>query len=163
LTDGIAIISLAGRFSKSRNVDELWKNLCDGAELVSPCTDEEMLESGVAPNMLKRPSFVKVASKIEDMEMFDASFFGIHPSEAEILDPQVRIFLECSWEALETAGYTSDDYKGRIGVYGGVGIIWYGSHVTSARDSKQSGEPTFSIGNQKDFLATRISWPVQLR
>jgi acyl transferase domain-containing protein len=163
LTEGIAIISMAGRFSKARSVDELWQNLCDGLELIRFCSDEEILASGVHPNTLKRPSFVKAEANVEDLDMFDASFFAFNPSEAEVLDPQVRVFIECAWEALETAGYTSDAYKGRIGVYAGVGGNWYGNPAPAARDGKQSNEPTFSVGNQKDFLSTRVSYKLNLK
>jgi phthiocerol/phenolphthiocerol synthesis type-I polyketide synthase E len=163
LTDGIAIISLAGRFSKARTVDELWRNIRDGVELIGPCTDEEILASGVNQNALKRSGFVKVEASIEGLDLFDATFFAFTPSEAEVLDPQVRLFIECAWEALETAGYTSDVYKGRIGVYAGVGTNWYGNPVPAARDGKQSNEPTFSIGNQKDFLSTRVSYKLNLK
>jgi len=163
LTEGIAIISMAGRFSKAKSVDELWQNLCEGRELIKLCSDEEILASGTSPNILKRPNFIKTETNIEGLDMFDASFFAFSPSEAETLDPQVRVFMECAWEALETAGYNSDAYKGRVGVYASVGVNWYGNPSPTARDGKESSEPTFSVGNQKDYIATRVSYKFNLK
>ena len=161
--EAIAIIGMAGRYSKARNVDELWQKLCDGLELIKFYSDEELVARGVGPKALKNPNLVKAASTVEDLDLFDASFFGFNPSEAEVLDPQQRIFMECAWVALEGSAYTSDTYKGRVGVYAGIGVNWYGNPVAGADEAKQASEPTFSVGNQKDFLATRVSYKLNLK
>ncbi|HEU4506954.1 MAG TPA: beta-ketoacyl synthase N-terminal-like domain-containing protein, partial [Pyrinomonadaceae bacterium] len=121
----IAIIGMAGRYPKSRNLDEFWNHLRDGDELVSFFTDEEVLARGVAPEVVAGDHFVKAAVVLDDMELFDASFFGFTRREAELLDPQHRLFLETAWEALENAGYSSDVYDGLISVYAGAGINSY--------------------------------------
>src|SRR6185503_8049769 len=93
--DGIAIVGMAGRFPRARNVDEFWRNLRDGVEAISFFTEEELRAAGVDSALLRDPSYVKANGILEDAELFDASFFGINHREAEIMDPQHRIFLEC--------------------------------------------------------------------
>ncbi|MCP4656974.1 MAG: amino acid adenylation domain-containing protein, partial [bacterium] len=95
----IAVIGMAGRFPGARDLDEFWTNLRDGVESVRSFSDQELLAAGVDPAMLGHPDYVKTAIVLDDVEWFDAQLFGFHPREAEILDPQQRIFLECAWEA----------------------------------------------------------------
>lgn len=119
--EGIAIIGMAGRFPGARNIDEFWQNLKDGVESIAFFTDEELVSAGIEPTVLSNPNYIKAKALLEDIELFDASFFGFNPREAAIMDPQQRIFLECAWEALEAAGYDPQTYAGRIGAYAGVG------------------------------------------
>jgi acyl transferase domain-containing protein len=162
--DGIAIVGMAGRFPRARNLDEFWRNLRDGVEAISFFTDEELRAAGVDSALLGDPAYVKANAILEDVELFDASFFGINHREAEIMDPQHRIFLECAWEALENAGYTSDSYQARIGVYAGHGLTSYLlSNLFSNRQSiwALSGGQSL-LGNDKDYLATRVSYKLNL-
>ncbi|HYO56920.1 beta-ketoacyl synthase N-terminal-like domain-containing protein, partial [Archangium sp.] len=118
---GIAIIGMAGRFPGARNVEEFWRNLCEGVEARSTLSDEELEAAGVERAVWTRPDYVRVAFPLDGVEMFDASFFGFNPKEAELLDPQHRFFLECAWEALERAGYGAARYRDRVGVFAGSG------------------------------------------
>ena len=86
-------------------VHELWRNLCDGVESIRVFTDEELLAAGVDPAALDEPGYVKAGTMLDGAADFDAAFFGVNPREAEIIDPQHRLFLECAREALEHAGY----------------------------------------------------------
>jgi len=103
---------------------------------------------------------------MDGVDLFDAAFFGISPREAEIMDPQQRLFMECAWEALEDAAHDPDKYDGRIGVYTGVGLNYYllrimndqNRNLLSARGGYQ-----ILIGNDKDFIPTRISYKFNLR
>src|SRR6266542_1610318 len=97
--EGIAIIGMAGRFPKARNLNEFWQNLCGGREAISFFTDEELAAAGVTQTGDSR--YVKARGVLEDADLFDAAFFGLNPKEAEVLDPQHRLFLECACEALE--------------------------------------------------------------
>src|SRR5436305_7832267 len=97
----IAVIGKAGRFPGSGNLDQFWQNLCAGKEGIRFFTEEELLAAGVDPQLLRRPNYVKAMGVLEDADLFDAQFFGYTPREAEIIDPQQRVFLECAWEALE--------------------------------------------------------------
>jgi acyl transferase domain-containing protein/aryl carrier-like protein len=162
--DGIAIVGMAGRFPRARNLDEFWRNLRDGVEAISVFTEEELRAAGVDAALLRDPGYVRANAFLEDAELFDASFFGINHREAEIMDPQHRIFLECAWEALENAGYSADSYAGRIGVYAGHGVTSYLlSNLYSNRQSlwALSGAQSL-LGNDKDYLATRVSYKLNL-
>src|SRR5436305_5998377 len=115
----IAIIGMAGRFPGAKNVEEYWRNLVEGVESITTFTAAELEAAGEDPALVAHPDYVPVARVIEDVELFDAAFFGLSPREAEILDPQQRLYLECVHEALEHAGCDIDRYPGPIGVYGG--------------------------------------------
>ncbi|MEH2381697.1 MAG: SDR family oxidoreductase [Nostoc sp.] len=160
----IAIIGMAGRFPGANNVDKFWQNLVNGVESITFFTDEELIASGVDPALLDSPNYVKAKGVLENIEMFDAVFFGFTPKEAELMDPQHRLFLECAWEALENAGYNSEAYDGRIGVYAGAGLnIYLARNLVSNRDLIESaGNLQVSIGNDKDYVPTRVSYKLNL-
>lgn len=163
--DGVAIIGLAGRFPGAKNIDEFWRNLRDGVETISFFSDEELKASGVDQSLLDDPSYVKAHGAIEGVELFDAPFFGVNPREAEIMDPQHRLFQEMAWEALESAGYNPERYEGAIAVYAGVGVASYAMvNVFSNPGLRQSvGALQTSIRNRTDHLATQVSYKFNLR
>src|SRR5215213_9713514 len=163
--DDIAIVGMSGRFPGAKNVDEFWLNLRDGVESITFFSDEDLLSAGVGLAQLNNPAYVKAKAVLEDIDLFDADFFGLNPREAEIMDPQQRIFLECAWEALENAGYDAETYKGRIGVYSGVGLNSYLlSNLYSNRAHIESTSGHHSLlGNDKDFLSTRVSYKLNLK
>jgi acyl transferase domain-containing protein/acyl carrier protein len=162
--ESIAIIGMTGRFPGANNVDRFWQNLSNGVESITFFTDEELITSGVDPALVSSPNYVKAKGVLEDVEMFDALFFDFTPKEAELMDPQHRLFLECAWEALENAGYDSEAYDGRIGVYAGAGLnIYLARNLISNRDLMESaGSLQVSIGNDKDFMPTRVSYKLNL-
>jgi amino acid adenylation domain-containing protein/non-ribosomal peptide synthase protein (TIGR01720 family) len=163
--EDIAIVGMAGRFPGAKNVAEFWRNLRDGVESISFFTDEELYASGLDGAMLSHPNYVRAAGVLDDIELFAAPFFGINPREAEVLDPQHRLFLECAWEALEDAGYNAETYEGRIGVYAGAGMNTYLLYnLYSNREVIRAvGDFQAMIGNDKDFLPTRVSYKLNLR
>ncbi|MDF5717238.1 MAG: SDR family NAD(P)-dependent oxidoreductase [Rhizonema sp. NSF051] len=159
----IAVIGMAGRFPGAKNIDIFWQNLQKGVETISFFTDEELIASGVDPIVLNDPRYVKAGGVLEDIELFDASFFGFNSQEAEITDPQQRFFLECAWEALENAGYDSQSYKGLIGVYAGSSLSPYLLNLYSKQKLISSSDDLqLTIGNDKDFLTTRVSYKLNL-
>ncbi len=163
--EGIAIIGMSGRFPKAKNIEEFWQNLCQGNETISTFTDEELAAEKIDANLLKDTNYVKAKGFVEDIDLFDAAFFGFNPKEAEITDPQHRLFLECSWETLETAGYDPNSYSGRIGVYGGAGWNSYLLlNIASHRNFLDAvvGHQTL-ISNEKDHLTTRVSYKLNLK
>jgi acyl transferase domain-containing protein/acyl carrier protein len=160
----IAVIGLAGRFPGARNIDQFWKNLRGGVESITFFSDEELAAQGVPPAVLSHANYVKAGFLLEDVDKFDASFFGYNPREAESIDPQQRIFLETAWEALENAGYSSDSHEGPIGVYAGANVNHYTHHLGGQMDvSDPAAAFQILIGNDKDFLATRVSYKLNLR
>jgi acyl transferase domain-containing protein len=164
--EAIAVIGMAGRFPGANSVDELWRNLCDGRESVSPVSLEEWAnEAGLHPAFLDQPDLVRFRPRIDGAEMFDAAFFGYSPREAQILDPQQRVFLECAWEALENAGYDSDRFSGSLGIAAGVSLSTYLiNHLQWDRELNATmGALKIGLGNMNDALATRVAYKLNLR
>jgi len=160
----IAIIAITGRFPGAANVDAFWQNLRDGVEAVLHYSDAELLEAGVERSMLDHPNYVKAGTVLDDIDRFDAPFFGINPREAELMDPQQRLFLECSWEVLERAGYDPATYAGRIGVFGGTFMSRYAFNLYSTPGLIELvGETAIRWGNDKDYLAPRVSYKLNLK
>jgi acyl transferase domain-containing protein/acyl carrier protein len=158
----IAIVGMAGRFPGARNLDEFWHNLAEGIESITRLSDQEMLQSGVSASHLSNPSYVKAAPILADPDHFDAGFFGFSPMEAKSMDPQHRLLLELAHEALENAGYDPDRYQGHIGVFAGSALNTYFTYA--GLNDRLAGDyiPTL-IGNDKDFLCTRISYKLNLK
>ncbi|MBD2194867.1 MULTISPECIES: type I polyketide synthase [Calothrix] len=160
----IAIISIAGRFPGAKDIAQFWQNLCDGVESISWLTDEELINAGVAPDLVNNPHYVKASAALEDIELFDANFFGYSAKEAELIDPQQRLFLELAWEAIEKAGYDPQTYNGLIGVYGGVGMNRYLlNNLYPHHQLSETFDPLqLGIANDKDFLPTRVAYKLNL-
>jgi amino acid adenylation domain-containing protein len=159
----IAIIAMAGRFPGAPDVERFWENLRAGVESIRAYTADELIALGADPAMARDPAYVKVAATLPDIDLFDAGFFGFSPREAEILDPQQRLFLECAWGVLEKAGYDSERYPGLIGVYAGSGTNEYLLFNLLPGLTDLHNVLQLTIGNEKDFLATRISYELDLR
>ncbi|HVT95893.1 MAG TPA: type I polyketide synthase, partial [Acidobacteriaceae bacterium] len=160
--DGIAIIGMSARFPHSHSVQEFWQHLVAGDSLIDTFTDEELRNSGVGTSMLADSSYVRRGNAIEDADRFDAEFFGLSRREAEILDPQQRVFLECAWEALEDGGYTGEGE--RVGVFAGVGMNTYVMQLLKNPDVLASvGGYQMMLASDKDFLATRAAYRLNLR
>jgi phthiocerol/phenolphthiocerol synthesis type-I polyketide synthase E len=162
--DEIAIIAMTGRFPGARSIDEFWSNLYDGVETISFFSDAELEASGVDRALLNHPNYVKAGAVLEDVERFDAALFNINPREAEIIDPQQRLFLECSWEVFECAGYDTETYRGRIGVFAGTFMSRYLFHLYAHPSLIDLiGETAIRWGNDKDYLAPRVSYKLDLK
>ncbi|UCH92294.1 MAG: amino acid adenylation domain-containing protein [Candidatus Aminicenantes bacterium] len=160
----IAVIGMAGRFPGAGNINEFWDNLKNGRESIGFFSDKELAEADVEPGLWKNSNYVKARGVLDDMECFDASFFGYTPGEAEIMDPQMRIFHECAWEALEDAGYAPGGYKKLIGCYAGASsnLYWQALSYLSGKNS-EFGEYAASQLHDRDFLCTRIAHCLDLR
>lgn len=162
----IAIIGMAGRFPGSASTHEFWTNLCAGRSGIATLSSEELLAHGVSAETLADPNYIKVAPLLADHDCFDAEFFWIPPRDAEIMDPQHRLLLECAWATMEDAGYAPDTQPGRVGVFAGSGGI-VSSHLLSCTEhyddvvGKTGG--SWHVGNDKDFVPTRLSYKLNLR
>lgn len=161
-TDGIAIIGMSARFPQSRSVREYWQHLINGDLLIDDLKEEELRLDGVKDATLSNSGYVRRGNAIESADSFDASFFGLSRREAEILDPQHRVFLECAWEALENAGRTGEGEP--VGVFAGAGINTYVLQLLGNSEVVRSvGDYQLMLGNDKDFLATRAAYKLNLR
>jgi acyl transferase domain-containing protein len=161
----IAIVGMSGRFPGASNLDEFWQNLKDGVESISFFSDEEMDSSVIPPELLSHPNYVRAKGVLQDADLFDAGLFGFSPREAEIMDPQQRVFLECAWEALENAGYDATTFKGRIGIYSGIFMSTYLlNNIASNREFIETvGVLQTQIGNDKDHLSTLVAYKLDLK
>ncbi|MGW1374182.1 SDR family NAD(P)-dependent oxidoreductase [Streptomyces sp. NPDC002446] len=163
--DRVAIVGMAGRFPGAPDVDAFWENLTQGREGIGFFSDDELRASGVSEETLRQESFVKAKGELEDADRFDASFFGYSPREAEIMDPQHRVFLELAWEALENAGCVPQDFDGRIGVFAGAGLNSYLLHNVMANQKvfDAAGMYQTLLASDKDFLSTRVAYKLGLK
>jgi phthiocerol/phenolphthiocerol synthesis type-I polyketide synthase E len=162
--EGIAVIGMSCRFPGASTIDAFWRNLRSGTESITFFSDEELAAAGVDVKQLRGATFVPAKGVLEAADGFDASFFGMSPREAALMDPQQRVFLETAWSALEHAGYDSHAYRGPIGVFAGSILsiyllrnLWPNRNLIAAAGNFQS-----AIGNDPTFLATRTSYQLDL-
>jgi amino acid adenylation domain-containing protein len=163
---GIAVVGMAGRFPGAESVEELWSNLTNGKECLSFFDDATLAESGLdGPSLRKRGHYVPVRGILKDADCFDAAFFGVHPKEAEVMDPQHRLFLEICWTALEHSGYAPSRMDGSVGVFGGATFNTYYEHVLQQRQDLIDlvGTDLVMFGNEKDYLTTRVAYKLGLK
>jgi amino acid adenylation domain-containing protein len=160
----VALIGMTGRFPGADNLDQLWRNLCNSVESISFFTPEE-LGTGIDEHLRHDPDYIRARGLIEGADLFDAAFFGINPLEARVMDPQQRVFLELAQQALENAGYDPERYKGRIGVFAGIGDNhYYTTNLLSHPDLlAMAGKLAVEYGNQKDYIALRAAYLLDLR
>ncbi|MGL6339577.1 MAG: type I polyketide synthase, partial [Waterburya sp.] len=165
IADSIAIIGMDGRFPGAKNIDEFWDNLKNSRESITHFTDDQLLNIGIDKTVIDNTNYVKAGAFLEDIDLFDADFFGYNPKEASAIDPQHRIFLECAYSALENAGYNPDKYAGKIGIFAGVG--WNNYLLFNLNPDEDFFQTALGyqtvIGNEKDFLTTRISYLLNLK
>jgi acyl transferase domain-containing protein len=161
----VAIIGMAVRFPGAASLEQFWKNLRDGVESVSFFTPEELLASGVEPALLADPAYVRARAVLDGVEDFAAAFFGFTPREAEVMDPQHRVLLECAWEALEDAGQDPEREGGRAAVFVGSGTSSYlfSNLLPNAGLLATVGAFQAMLLNDRDFLATRLSYKLGLK
>ena len=152
-----------GGAAPANHLRQFWQNLCAGVESVAFFTDQELLAADVSPALVADPQYVKAAARLEDVEWFDAGFFGYSVKEATVMDPQQRFFLECAWEALEEAGYAPDTYAGAIGVYAGSGANSYLAAYAHRLGNLEGDVLSTFLANAVDFLTTRVSYKLNLR
>ncbi len=164
LDEPIAVIGLACRFPGAENEAAFWQNLAEGKEAVTFLTDEQLRDAGIDAATLENPNYVKAASMLEGAETFDAAFFGFTPREAQLLDPQHRVFLELAWHALENAGYDPGTTPDRVGVFAGAGMNTYLlNNLIPNRARLNADNFQVMVTNDKDFLPTRTAYKLGLK
>jgi len=168
--EGVAIIGMAGKFPGAPNLDVFWSNIAAGKDTITHFSRTE-LEARDRASLEFGPDYVAAHGVLEGAEMFDASFFGISPREADFLDPQHRLFLETCWNALEDGGCDPAQFSGEIGVFGGCSLNTYLlANLSASREfideltgNYQVGELQATLGNDKDFLCSRVAYKLNLR
>ncbi len=162
--EDIAIIGMDVRVPGARNIEEFWSNLQNGVESVCSFSAEELAAAGVTSETLKDPNFVNSGAQAEDLDCFDALFFGISPREAQIMDPQHRVFLEAAWAVLERAGYDPEQFKGLIGVFGGLAPNTYRYKVLDKNPAilEGVGEYLSMICSEREYAITRTAFKLNL-
>ncbi|MGD0097335.1 MAG: amino acid adenylation domain-containing protein [Terracidiphilus sp.] len=168
--EGVAIIGMAGKFPGAPNLETFWANVAAGKDTITRFSRAE-LEAKNRASLEYGPDYVAAHGILDGAEMFDAGFFGIPPREADILDPQHRLFLEACWNALEDGGYDASQYAGQIGVFGGCSLNTYllanlsanREFIDELTGNYQVGELLATLGNDKDFLCSRVAYKLNLR
>ncbi|MBC8086587.1 MAG: polyketide synthase, partial [Phycisphaerae bacterium] len=160
----IAIVGMSGRFPGARSLEEFWQNVRNGVDVLETFQPAELENAGIDAATQQLPGWVPRGTRLADADQFDASFFGYSPREAQIIDPQHRVFLECAWEAMEHAGYSGEPDGRTFGVYAGASMNTYViSHLLSNRELLlKVGAYQAMLGNDKDFLTTRVSYKLNL-
>ena len=168
VTSDIAIIGMAGRFPGANSIDEFWSNLQAGHDSLRPFTNEELVSCGVPPEVYNHPDFVPAGQVCDDVDKFDAAFWAIGKLEAEVMDPQHRVFMETAWHAVESAGYAPrSGTPAQCGVFASSGIDGYLIHHLNGGALKNPLEPgdlfMTEVGSEKDYMATRVSYALNLQ
>jgi acyl transferase domain-containing protein/acyl carrier protein len=160
----IAVIGMAGRFPGAPDVDAFWENLKQAREFISFFSQQEMEETGVDAQLLEDANYVKAGGLLEGIEYFDCTFFGYTPMEADVMDPQMRVFHQCVWQALEHAGYCPETYDGLIGLYAGAAAHspWEFHVQLSGKAEAIGAFSAFQLMN-RDFLCTQLSYRLNLK
>ncbi|MET0791597.1 MAG: type I polyketide synthase, partial [Polyangiaceae bacterium] len=161
----IAIIGMSGRFPGAASLEAFWQNLRSGLDCLVAFSDAELDAAGVDASLRAQAGWVARGTVLEDPDLFDAAAFGYSPREAQIIDPQQRVFLECAWQALDHAGYGGELFGKAVGVYAGASMnSYFISQLLPNRALLASvGGYQLMIGNDKDFLCTRVSYKLNLQ
>ena len=160
----VAVIGMAGRFPGAGNIEEFWENLIHSRDTTTFFSDEQLRAAGIEPGLIEHPDYVKARPVLEGKEYFDTAFFGYSPAEAEVMAPHIRLFYECTWTALEDAGYDPFQYGGLIGCYVGAAssFAWQAFAFISGKH-RNLGAWATPLFSEKDFLSTRLAYKLNLR
>ncbi|WP_158626939.1 type I polyketide synthase [Corallococcus sp. AB032C] len=161
----IAIVGLSGRFPGARTLEGFWEMLRRGGDARRVPTDAELDDAGVPQALRAHPQWVRSSYVLEGATDFDAGLFGYSPREAELMDPQQRIFMECAWESLDNAGYDPGRFKGAVAVYASVSLSSYLLRALMRQPDLMDAAGSFGVmlANDKDYVATRVSHRLGLR
>jgi acyl transferase domain-containing protein/NADPH:quinone reductase-like Zn-dependent oxidoreductase/thioesterase domain-containing protein len=166
-SDAVAIIGMACRFPGAPNVDAFWRLLCEGRDPLTQFSAEELVAAGIDRRVVDDPAYVRAGMVLDDIETFDAEFFGLAARDAEIMDPQQRLLLECAWHAFEDAGHPPAGCE-RVGIYVGGRVSEYMQFhqppldLFGHRESPADGFRRLVV-NDKDYLATRLAFALDCR
>lgn len=164
VTTDVAIVGMALRFPGASSPEQFWRNLQGGVESISSFSEEELIAAGEPLSLVARPDYVRAAGILEQVDHFDAALFDLTPREAELMDPQHRLLLECAWEALEASGHDPHRHRGPIGLFAGSGTGAYRLRLLASRAASEDLDPLqVEIGNDRDHLVSQIAYRLNLR
>ncbi|ACB94496.1 hybrid non-ribosomal peptide synthetase/type I polyketide synthase [Beijerinckia indica] len=166
----VAIIGISGRFPGASDVAGFWRNIKEGRDCIAHFRDDE-LDDTFSAQVHADANFVKARPVLDNVDLFDAGFFGMHPREAALTDPQHRLFLECVWEALEDGGYDPSAYPEPIGIFAGCTMnTYFLNNVCADREVIEDFTNNFQLGNYsmmvgagQEFMATKVAYKLDLR
>jgi amino acid adenylation domain-containing protein len=163
-TEDVAVVGMSGRFPGADDVATFWDNLKNGKEGISFFSAEE-LDATIPASLKYNPDYVRARGIINNTDQFDPAFFGINNKQAELMDPQQRIFLEVAWEALESCGHLPGKFQGTIGVYAGCRFNTYYSNNVTSNKSHIENVGSFQVGtvSDKDYIASRTAYALDLK
>jgi len=153
-----AVVGMAGSFPCAPDLAAFWNNLVTGQDCIKRPNRQELLQAGLAPETVNDPRFVAACGAMEDVNKFDTGLFGLPLGEAQTIDAQHRLFLECAWQALESAGFFAHPRTKNVGVFG---------TCSPQRFQVESADPSdivaADLGTLADFVATRVAYLLDLR
>ena len=160
----VVIVGMAGRFPGAGDVGALWTNLRDGVESIRRLSVQEMIDAGVDPEVFESEGYVAAGAPLEGADCFDSPFFSIGRREADMMDPQHRVFLECAWAALEDAGHDPATFEGHIGIFGGVAPNTYRTQVLDTRPdlTGSAGRYPLLLASEREYAVTRVAFKLGL-
>lgn len=163
-SDDIAIVGMAGNFPGAPDVQKFWADLCAGRDGITRMDRAGLLAAGVDPELAGDPAFVPAVGLLSGIDQFDADFFGYDRTEAEVLDPQHRLFLECAWHALEDGGVDPDRVDGLVGVFAGSAPSSYlfSNLLQNEAAVRTHGPGQLVLDNEKDLISSRLSYALDL-
>ncbi|MFB8733512.1 beta-ketoacyl synthase N-terminal-like domain-containing protein [Bacillus sp. SL00103] len=160
----VAVVGMACRFPGAKNIHHFWDNLANGRESITFFSKEEPLEAGVEEEALDHEQYVRAKGAVDQHDHFDADFFGYSQREAEVMDPQIRMFHEVAWESLEDAGYNPETYQEPIGLFGAASANLYWQVASMLMRTNHSSEQFAAVQlTDKDFMNTKVSYKLNLK
>ncbi len=162
----VAVVGIGCRFPDAWSPADFWRNLDDGVVSCRPLPEDRLRAAGVPDELLDADDYVTVAATLPAVDEFAGEFFGYPPGEAELIDPQQRIFLEACWEALESAGHPARDGHRQVAVFAGASFSTYATLLYLAR-ARTAGAAALNdvdlyLGGVTDFLASRVAYRLGL-
>ncbi|MEZ7513240.1 type I polyketide synthase [Bacillus pumilus] len=160
----VAVVGMACRFPGAKNIHHFWDNLANERESITFFSKEELLEAGVEKEALDHEQYVRAKGAVDQHDHFDADFFGYSQREAEVMDPQIRMFHEVAWESLEDAGYNPETYQEPIGLFGAASANLYWQAASMLMRTNHSSEQFAAVQlTDKDFMNTKVSYKLNLK
>ena len=157
--EAIAVVGMSLRVPGGEDLDDFWTRLTEGVESVTRFGEDELRAAGIPDSELNDPHYIRAKPVLDSVAEFDAPFFGLTPREAQVRDPQHRLFLESAYTALEHAGYDPFRFPGAVGVYGGGAPNFYREWNVSSHPEASAylGEVGVMVANATDYITTAVS------